>query len=101
LSLSQSAARTVRRRRSLERTGLHVEDAIAASRHHLAGGFGGKFDEMLRRLIAVAASRFDPGALVAPLARMDLRLLKAKFLRLQVVPSVSFAAQGVFDGRRR
>jgi hypothetical protein len=32
---------------------LHVEDAIAASRHQLAGGFRGKIDEMPRRRIAV------------------------------------------------
>jgi hypothetical protein len=51
--LSQSAARIFRRRRSLERAGLHIEDAIAASRHQLAGGFRGKVDEMPRRLIAV------------------------------------------------
>jgi hypothetical protein len=53
--LSQSAVRIFRQRRSLERAGLHIEDAIAASRHHLAGGFGGKIDEMQRRLIAVIA----------------------------------------------
>ena len=40
-------------RRSPEHAGLHIEDAIAASRHHLAGGFRGKIDEMPRRLIAV------------------------------------------------
>jgi 2-methylisocitrate lyase-like PEP mutase family enzyme len=51
--MSQSAARIVRQRRSLERAGLHIEDAIAASRHHLAGGLRGKIDEMPRRLIAV------------------------------------------------
>jgi hypothetical protein len=51
--MSQSAARIVRQRRSLERAGLHIKDAIAPSRHHLAGGFGEKIDEMPRRLIAV------------------------------------------------
>jgi len=51
--MSQSAARIVRPRWSLERAGLHIEDAIAACRHQLAGGFGGKIDEMSRRLIAV------------------------------------------------
>jgi hypothetical protein len=40
-------------RRSPKHAGLHIEDAIAASRHHLAGGFRGKIDEMPRRLIAV------------------------------------------------
>jgi hypothetical protein len=53
--LSQSAERIVRRRRSLERAGFLVEDAIAASRHHFAGGLREKFDEMPRRLIAGAA----------------------------------------------
>jgi hypothetical protein len=53
LSLSQYAAQFVRQRRSLERAGLHIEDAIAASRYQLAGGLRGKIDEMPRRLIAV------------------------------------------------
>jgi hypothetical protein len=64
--VSQSAARIVRQRRSLERAGLHIEDAIALSPHHSAGGFGVKIDETPRRLIAIivvsplsAAFEFD------------------------------------------
>jgi hypothetical protein len=51
--VSQSAAQIIRQRRSLERAGLDSEDAIAASRHHSAGGVGGKIAKMPRRLIAV------------------------------------------------
>jgi hypothetical protein len=65
--VSQSAARFVRQRRSLERAGFYIEDAIAASRRNLAGGLRGKFDEMPRRLIAGAAvGRFGVRLAVAP-----------------------------------
>jgi hypothetical protein len=64
--VSQSAARIVRQRRSLERAGLHIKDAIALSLHQLAGGLSVKIDKMPRRLIAVivasplsAAFEFD------------------------------------------
>jgi hypothetical protein len=52
-------ARFVRQRRSLERARFYIDDAMAASRHHLAGGFRGKFDEMPRRLIVGAAAQRD------------------------------------------
>jgi hypothetical protein len=61
-----------------------------------------------RRLIAVIAVlslsnafRFDRQGVAGLRARPNLRLLNVIFLRSQVVPSVSFAARGVFGGRYR